>query len=153
MRKVIGGKIYDTKTGRKVGEWDNGIYGRDFKQCAETLYRTRGGAFFLYGEGGPMSKYAESHGNSTSGGDAIIVMTEAEAREWAETHLDGIDYESIFGEVEEASDLTTKERVSMSLDLGVMAKLRAHSKKTGVPMSVTVERLLAEMLKAHELEG
>ena len=60
------------------------------------------GEFFLYGEGGAMSKYTKSCGdNSWTGAEEIIPMTEEEARKWVEKHGDGDDYEEIFGEVEE----------------------------------------------------
>ena len=49
-----------------------------------------------------MSKYSVSVDcNIVSGGSEIIPLTEAEARTWAEEHLDGDEYEEIFGEVEE----------------------------------------------------
>ena len=101
MNKIIGGKRYDTETAEAVGDWSNGRYGRDFEACSETLFRKRTGEFFLYGEGGPMSKYAVSHGNNTSGGEVIEPLTVDEAKAWAEEHLDGDEYEAIFGKVSE----------------------------------------------------
>lgn len=84
MKKVIDGKVYNTETAEEIHSWDNGFYGSDFKQCEETLYRTKKGAFFLHGHGGPMSKYAVSCGNGYSGSSDIEVMTNEEAREWLE---------------------------------------------------------------------
>lgn len=101
MKQIINGKKYDTGTAEKVGSWSNCCSCRDFSSCTEELYRKRTGEYFLYGSGGPMSKYSQSYGNTTSGGEKIIPMTEAEARKWAEKHLDGDEYEEIFGEVEE----------------------------------------------------
>ena len=101
MKQIINGKKYDTETAKKVGSWSNGYSYSDFSSCTEELYRKRTGEYFLYGIGGPMSRYSQSYGNTTSGGEKIIPMTEAEARKWAEEHLDGDEYEEIFGEVEE----------------------------------------------------
>ena len=101
MKQIINGKKYDTETAKKVGSWSNGYSYSDFSSCTEELYRKRTGEYFLYGIGGPMSKYSQSYGNTTSGGSQIIPMAEAEARTWAEEHLDGDEYEEIFGEVEE----------------------------------------------------
>jgi hypothetical protein len=84
MKKVIEGKVYNTETAEKIHSWDNGYYGSDFKMCEETLYRTKKGAFFLHGEGGPMSKYAVSHDNSSSYGSDIQVLSDAEVIEWLE---------------------------------------------------------------------
>jgi hypothetical protein len=84
MKKVIDGKVYNTETAEVIYTWDNGYYGSDFKQCEETLYRTKKGAFFLHGEGGPMSKYAVSCGNGYGYGSDIQVMTDDEVIEWLE---------------------------------------------------------------------
>ena len=101
MKKIINGKKYDTKTAKEMGCWSNNYYCNDFNYCEETLYRKKTGEYFLYGEGGAMSKYSQSCGNMRSGGAEIILMTEAEAKKWAEKHLDCDEYEEIFGEVEE----------------------------------------------------
>ena len=60
MKKILGGKKYDTETACVVGNYGNGNSG--FGTCSETLYRKRTGEFFLYGEGGPMSKYGVAYG-------------------------------------------------------------------------------------------
>lgn len=101
MKQIINGKKYDTETATEVGSWWNGLSTGDFSNCRETLYRKRTGEYFLYGRGGPMSRYSQSYGNMTGGGEKIIPLTEAEARKWTEKHLDGDEYEEIFGEVEE----------------------------------------------------
>ena len=91
MKKVINGKVYNTETATLIHEWDNGIYGNDFKRCEEGLYRTDKGAYFTAGSGGPMSKYARSCGNNARcGGEGINVLTKEEALEWLESH-DGDD--------------------------------------------------------------
>lgn len=100
MKKVINGKLYNTESAEMVGH-DSANWG-NFSFWAESLYKKRTGEFFLYGEGGPMSRYARSCGNnSVSGGESIKPLSEAEAREWAEEHLDGDEYIEIFGDVEE----------------------------------------------------
>ena len=86
MKKVINGKLYNTETAKLLHEWDNGIYGNDFRSCEESLYKTKNGAYFVAGSGGPMSIYAEVHGNSTSGGSNIEVLTESEAITWLEEY-------------------------------------------------------------------
>jgi len=87
VKKVIDGKIYNTESAELLHEWDNGIYGNDFRSCEEALYRTKKGAYFIAGEGGAMSRYARSCGsNSTCGGSGLRVLTEAEAMLWLEEH-------------------------------------------------------------------
>ena len=90
MKKFINDKKYDTDTAKLIHEWDNGHYTNDFNYCSEDLYRTKKGAYFLDGNGGAMSGYAESCGNSTGSGSDITPLTEKEAMEWLEEH-DGAD--------------------------------------------------------------
>ena len=100
--KVIGGKMYDTKTAEVIGSFANTHDKRDFQYCSETLYRKHTGEFFLYGEGGPLSLYCEEVGRNEWGyGSSIIPMSEAAAKEWAEEHLTGEKYVEVFGPVEE----------------------------------------------------
>ena len=102
MRKIIKGKMYDTETATEVGSFSNAGSFRDFTHMEETLYRKRNGEFFLFGEGGPMTKYAVTIGqNSWSGGSRITPLTENQAREWAEECLNVDEYISLFGDVDE----------------------------------------------------
>ena len=57
MKTIINGRMYDTETAEKIAGWDNGIYGRDFRSCEETLYKKKTGEYFIYGSGGADSKY------------------------------------------------------------------------------------------------
>lgn len=102
MKKIINGKKYNTETAKKMGCWSNDYSHRSFNFCEESLYRKKTGEYFLYGIGGPMSRYSQPCGQNTwSGGSKIIPMTAAEAMEWVEEHLTADEYEEIFGEVEE----------------------------------------------------
>lgn len=97
MRKVINGKLYDTDTARPIADWSKG-YSSDFAHVSETLYRKRTGEYFLHGEGGPMSAYAESCGQSQwRGGEAIRPLDYDAARRWMEGHADADAYEREFG--------------------------------------------------------
>jgi len=84
MKRVIDGKLYDTGTALEVATWNNGHYPGDFHRCEETLYGTRKGAWFLHGEGGALSAYAEAHGNDRCGGEALVPMTREQAFEWCQ---------------------------------------------------------------------
>lgn len=102
MKKIINGKKYDTETAEFIRSRSNLENG--FRNIYEELYRKKTGEYFLYGEGGPMTCYAESMPNSQNGmtgGQAIIPLTEDEAKEWTATHQTVECYEEIFGEVEE----------------------------------------------------
>ena len=87
MKKVINGKVFDTKTAECIGEWSTGGSGNDFHYCEESLYKTKKGQFFTAGSGGAMSRYAKSCGqNSWGGGDGMELLSEAEALAWCEEY-------------------------------------------------------------------
>ena len=101
MMMIINGKKYDTETAKWRAN-DSFLYPDDFRFWDETLYQKRNGEYFLYGKGGPLTKYAKFVGvTERTSGEKIIPLTIEEAKEWAEKHLEGEEYEEIFGEVEE----------------------------------------------------
>jgi hypothetical protein len=146
MKKIINGAKYDTNTAKELGNWDNNeLYG-DFNYCEETLYRTKSGKYFLHGEGGAMSIYSESCGNnSRSGGEEIIPMSREAAMRWAEEHLSGDEYETIFGEVEEAADDAKQMNVFVSPKLKAALWKLAEERK--MSLSAVVDELLSRTLE------
>lgn len=140
MKKIINGKSYDTETAKNVGCWSNNLSYRDFSWVEETLYRKKTGEYFLHGEGGPASRYSVATGiNSWSGGERIMPMTYAEASEWAAKHLDGDDYEAIFGAVVEDE---SKRTVAYSLTVGAIEKLRRMSEEQGRSASEILDAMI-----------
>ena len=103
MRKVIDGKIYNTKTAKEIDLASRGYIG-DFSSFREGLYRTKKGAYFLSGEGGPSSHYAVSTGDGGyNGGSGIIPYTPAEALTWCQHYSGAATIEKEFaGLIEEA---------------------------------------------------
>ncbi len=146
MKKIISGKVYDTDTAKELGSWCNAGSWRDFNHMEETLYRKKTGEFFLHGEGGPMTKYAQAvEQNSWSGGSRIMPMTFAEAREWAETHLDADEYEAIFGAVSEDG---SRVQVCYSLSASTVEAIKRKAAEAGVSASAYIDGLV----KAKEEE-
>lgn len=144
MKKIINGKSYDTETAKAVGEWSNNGSWRDFSHMEETLYRKKTGEYFLYGEGGPMTKYAESAGqNSWSSGSKIIPLSHENARQWAEEHLDADEYEAIFGEVEEDD---SKQYATFRLTASTLEALRRRASEAGKCLSEYLEDILVDTL-------
>lgn len=140
MKKIINGKVYDTDKAEEMGYWEYSNPS-DFHHISETLYRKRTGEFFIWGEGGPMTKYARAiEQNSWSGGQRIMPLSLAEAREWAEEHLDGEDYEKIFGDVVEDD---TKVLTAFSLTKTVIERIRREAQENGLTMSAVVEKRFA----------
>ena len=92
--------MYDTKTAKEVGYYDNGAYGR-FSYFEETLYRKRTGEFFLYGSGDANSRYRKCRNGYQTGSEEIIPLTEDKARKWMEQHASVEDYIKVFSEPDE----------------------------------------------------
>ena len=100
MKKIMEGKTYNTETALLLGDWQY-LWKSDYRYCREELYRTREGTYFLYGEGGALSCYARHLGNAARAGENFQILSEKEAREWAEKKLSAEEYCKIFGEPEE----------------------------------------------------
>ena len=86
MIKIIKKKRYDTAIATEVASASNGYGRNDFKHQEETLYLTESGSWFLHGEGGPLSDYAEHHGNHQTDGEDLRAMTSDEAYAWLEAN-------------------------------------------------------------------
>ena len=139
MKKIINGRRYSTESAKEVAS-DSYSSPRDFNHWVERLYRKTTGEFFLYGVGGPLSRYAESTGqNQWSGGEKIIPLSVEAAQAWAEEHLNADEYEKIFGEIEETA---TKRTISLSLTETAIEKIKRGAAEAGVSMSEYVESLL-----------
>lgn len=101
MKRIINGKKYDTETAVKIGEWRFGKC-NDHDYVHEELYKKKTGEFFLYAEGGALSKYGKQSDNQhMTDASHIFPYTEKEARKWCEENVSGERYEEIFGEVDE----------------------------------------------------
>lgn len=133
MKKIINGKLYDTDTAKEIGSRFHGEGVRDFRHYSETLYRKRTGEYFMYGEGGPMSRYAETIGqNQWSGGEKIIPLDYKAATKWAEENMDADDYQAEFGQVSEDGERVT---LSISVDAAVADRIRKAAAEAGTSVS------------------
>lgn len=137
MKKVINGKLYDTATAREVSCVGHGGQSfRDFNYYQETLYCKRTGEYFLYGNGGPASKYAQYVDyNTRSGGQKIIPLTLAQAKAWAEEELTGDEYEEEFGTVDESGERVT---LSISMDSATADRIRKAAQEAGISISALI---------------
>jgi len=119
MKKIINGHKFDTNTAKALGSWSNSSDYNSLDYVGETLYKTKNGLYFVYGEGGPMSSYSHQiDSNNWSGGEAINPVSEDYAKQWAEEKLTGDEYEEIFGEVDEE-----EEKVGISATISRRAKM------------------------------
>lgn len=143
MKKIINGRRYDTDTAKLLA----GVCGdvtNNLTNWSETLYRKSTGEYFLHGEGGPASKYAEPAGSSGwSSGERIMPLSPEEAQAWGEDHLDGDTYEKIFGIVEET---TEKRTVTFSLPESTIELIKRNAARDNVTMS----EYLAELVRTDK---
>lgn len=139
MKKIINNKRYDTDTAKKLAFYQHSNR-TDFHFWIERLYQKRTGEFFLHGEGGPASRYAESAGmNEWVGGEKIIPLSYEGAREWAEKYLGADEYEAIFGEVSEDGE---KVITTLSISQKSHDTLKRKASESGITMSEYVESLI-----------
>ena len=140
MKKIIKGKIYDTDTATFLAEYDSGHSVTDFQHYTEELYQKKTGEFFIYGEGGPASRYSQAcPTGGWDGGRKIVPLTYEQAREWAEKNLNADEYEEIFGEVVEDDSRMT---VTLSLSVGAVERAKRAAAKEGTSLSGYIENLL-----------
>ena len=112
MRKVIDGHAYDSYKAHEVGEWDNGQAYGDLDAVMETLYRTKAGLYFVHGEGGARSRYAQHDSlGGWTGGESVTPLSAKDARRWAEEHLTEEEYEAEWGTPDEGEGRVMSVRV------------------------------------------
>lgn len=135
MKKIINGKLYNTDTAKRLSEWVNDITD-NLHWVSETLYQKQRGEFFLHGEGGPSSKYAESIGQGNwSSGEKIIPLSYEAAQAWAEEYLDVNAYQAAFGPVEE-DDSTVRRLISMPAS--VEERIKREAAQAGMSFSAYI---------------
>ena len=138
MKKIIEGRVYNTETAKLLGEFSYSNR-RDFNYFSEKLYRTKSGAYFLYGEGPGQQILQAGRAKQMDRrrGDPRYVTTRQEHGQ--RNILTPINTQ-IFGEPEEAGD----ERVALNLTISATtkAKLEKMREDTGKSMSQIVEDMI-----------
>ena len=95
--QIINGKFYSTDTAIPLAGFCTSFRRNDPRQYEEILYRKTNGEFFLFGQGGSMSKYANCSGRIRTGDSRITPLSPAEARTWCKNNCAPRAYELIFG--------------------------------------------------------
>ena len=76
MKKIICKKEYDTETAEIVKKYTYGFYG-DPNGYEETLYKTPGGLYFLYVNGGTSSRFPH---------EDILRLAKTKVNDWLNAH-------------------------------------------------------------------
>ena len=143
MKKIINGKKYDTDTAREVGYAETGDSNELYHWTCETLYCKRTGEYFLHGEGGGMTRYAEQIGDNWANGERIIPLSTESARKWAEENLSVDEYEHEFGEVSEEDE--GKVIVTYSIKPSTRDKIKRLALDAGVPASQWLDAMVSKL--------
>jgi hypothetical protein len=141
LNKVINGRTYNTETSKLQIAHNAGVGNAAY---IERLYINSRGNFFLHGLGGPMSPYRVRIAHDFVEGEKITPFTIDQAKEWVKSHALN-HYDEIFCGPKPRQSPSKRERVTMSLDRSIMAKLRAMaSTKTLGDMSHMIENAIKE---------
>lgn len=135
MRRILSNKVYDTATAVLVGSWDDGLDCTDSDHVEESLYRKKTGEYFLHGEGGPRSPYAQRRGDRWALGEALSPVSFEGAREWAGRHLGTEAYEAEFGTPEEGDAL-----ISARVSAACKALIDRRRSQTGETIAEIIEK-------------
>ena len=96
MKKVIDGKLYNTRTAKYICDTGNTIRESDFEWERSALYITKKGRFFISGEGGALSRFATKSGNHRTTGSGLFPLTQGEALQLCRKHGEPEDLQEFF---------------------------------------------------------
>lgn len=139
MEKIINGKRYNTQTARQLAVLSSNQSPTNFEYWRETLYKKRTGEYFLYGEGGGLSKYAKYHDDGRSWGEKIIPLTESEAKKWAKD-LESKEYKDIFALEDDRNSV---------VNVLIPATLHARLKEAAVKRGITQKEIIINALMSE----
>ena len=135
MKKIINGKLYNTDTARQVGTWSNSADCSDLSWVEESLYQKKTGEFFLHGQGGPNTRYAQQlEASHWTSGETISLISYESAQKWAEEHLTADQYQAVFGEISEDSSMVS---LNLSLPAGLVDSIKRDAYRLGMTVSTT----------------
>ena len=133
MKKIINGKLYNTDTARQVGTWSNSADCSDLSWVEESLYQKKTGEFFLHGQGGPNTRYAQQlEASHWTSGETISLISYESAQKWAEEHLTADQYQAVFGEISEDSSMVS---LNLSLPAGLVDSIKRDAYRLGMTVS------------------
>ena len=96
MQQVIDRKLYDTDQSEQIARYAPLTDRGDYNYLIETLYKTADGEYFLHGEGGAATKWAEKTGGQRTSSEEIQLLTDDEVLDWCEERA--IDGETVVEE-------------------------------------------------------
>jgi hypothetical protein len=145
VKRIINGKTYNTETATHICDLGCEYHRGDFKWHDTAMYRTKGGAFFLAGDGGAMSMWSQSVGqNSWGPGKGIKPLDKERALGLLEAEEQTDAIERWFGEQPEAGD---EERDGFALRLPRSVKAAAEQRAS--EENVSLNTWIADLVKSN----
>ncbi len=84
MQQIINRKLYDTDKAEQIATHAPLTDKGNFHYLIETLYKTTDGEYFLHGDGGAATKWAEKIGRQRTPGEELQLLTDEEALDWCQ---------------------------------------------------------------------
>lgn len=136
MYKVIKGARYNTESAKKIASWRAPYAVSDARYYEEVMYRTKAGNYFIHGKGNGASLYHEHNASGNTYGEKIVPLTFEQAQKWAENHLDGDEYEVIFGDAYSGADAT------LTVSASAMRKLQQIQSQSGKTIKAIIDDMV-----------
>ena len=139
MKKVIRNKLYNTDTAKAIKHrFTENVPNNDFNFESETLFRKKTGEYFLAGEGGPFTKYANISDCDDAFAKKIIPLKFKQAQEWAEQYMTAEEYSAEFGEPSEDETI----RVAAEIPETIKAKLDETARNEKKSVAAVIRDIL-----------
>lgn len=145
METRINGLRYNTETAKELAHWSSDYPVNDFNYYEEWLYKKKTGEYFLYGEGGAASPYAEYlEPSGTADGYGIKPLTRKQAQQWLERAANEFapyeqTYEREFGLKKAGKNVA----VTVKIDKALKDKLD----KLAARQSTTASQIIANLIE------
>ena len=150
MKKVIKGRVYDTSTAKKLGEYQLPLGSSNPQFFVESIYQKKTGEFFLYCEGNVSSKARLPRWRiDYDGNEYIRPITFKQAQDWAEEYLGDEGYARIFCPQHEKNGT-----IMLGLNVSTYAaeKLKHTAMMMGYSQSHVLNQWILEGAKRFEEE-
>lgn len=143
IKRIIDGRTYNMATAQLIAYFAHKPGHEEYRYQWESLYQTRGGAYFLIGEGMSHTPWsAPMPGcNDRMRGHALLPLSEAEAKRWLELREMPAEYTEVFGEPVEA-EACEFEGVEIRLPQSLVQELRSAAACHGQTIPQLVWSLL-----------
>ena len=144
MKKIIqkgrSRQRYDTDTAKIIAVYESGPPGSD-DWWKETIYRKKTGEYFLYGEGGILTKYGHPPGNTEKEEHGKIIPLSAEkVFEWCSLHPSARGSQEIL----DISSDTEKKTVTFRLSGAARNIVADMAAEKGITKSEVIETMIFE---------